>query len=406
MLNFPRDFIRLEAAEKGIQLFVVSRIERIQNGLRAFACAVKSGEKSGDASTAAVLRNHIKTAVCPESTELAFIVVAAAGIVQLHGDAETMVFSAEMEQNGRLVDFSLFERQAFSGHRLLKSGACLLHGALPVRHVIQPVIAGTAAERSKELQTRRKRFTDTSCAFDFTAGGGGKLFDISLKAGLGDIDCLVRAEGRTYLKVNFRIGGDLLMPFQRISRIVSRADKGDIGSADQAAHRHVRISTKLFCADIVNAAGIFCGNRLMNVKKALQLQVGPVHHRVPDGHFQRFGKFLNALFTVGVPGNILLRHTVGAHQPPFVVVTENRSVLIPSAEPDLGKIVKTDVFKNVSRGDVAVIIHQRKLFCIVMEKVLRRVCFQKKIPAHKRFAHIRLHIIIYILIIILPLKTA
>ena len=79
----------------------------------------------------------------------------------------------------------------------------------------------------------------------------------------------------------------------------------------------------------------------------MQLQIAPVIHGITDGHFQRFCKGTELFIGVRSAGNHVLRYTVRAHHPPFIVITEVGAIIIAPAQPNLRDIVKAAVFKNL-----------------------------------------------------------
>ena len=86
VLDLAGDGTVLEAADEGAQLGVVSRIERIQNGLGTATGFVQIGKKLGNVAAAGVLCDGIHTGIAALCFENAVVVVAQAGVVQLHGD--------------------------------------------------------------------------------------------------------------------------------------------------------------------------------------------------------------------------------------------------------------------------------------------------------------------------------
>src|SRR5450631_4827718 len=51
-----------------------------------------------------------------------------------------------------------------------------------------------------------------------------------------------------------------------------------------------------------------------------------------------------------IPRNIFLRHAVGPHRPPFIVI---------ALQPDLEEVAKPAIFRNVSWREMTVIIENR-----------------------------------------------
>ena len=228
LLDFTGNFISLEASDQAADQLIVRGVEGKENRLRAFAGYVERREEIGNAAAAVVLGNHVKTGVRPHLGKHAGVVVAFAGVMNLHDNAETVVFLAEMHEDRCLILFGLFQCQRFACHSFLEGCSGFLHGVFPERNVIQAVVTGTATEGGKVLQTVRQCLADTSGTLDFFAGYGFQLPDVFRKTGFCDVDGFVRAERRADFNGNRWIIGDFFVPFERINRIVGRADKSDI----------------------------------------------------------------------------------------------------------------------------------------------------------------------------------
>ena len=213
-MDLARNLVALETADQASQLLIVSGVERIENGLRAFAGFIEGREQIGNAAATAVLSYHIEPGVRAHFGIHAGIIIALAGIVELHGNTETVIFLAEVHENSGLILFRLLQRQRFAGHGLFEGSTCFLYGGLTVGDIVKAVIAGTAAERGKVLQTVCQCFADASCALDFFTGYSFQFFDVLCETGLCDIDGLVRAEGGAHLEGDGGICRDFLVPFQ------------------------------------------------------------------------------------------------------------------------------------------------------------------------------------------------
>ena len=87
-----------------------------------------------------------------------------------------------------------------------------------------------------------------------------------------------------------------------------------------------------------------------------------------------FGKLLELLPVGSVASDVLFLHTVGAHNAPLVVV---------AAQPDLGDVVKAAVFVNFLGIDMAVVVQNGHLGCVLMIQSLRRVVGQQEVLIHK-----------------------
>ena len=67
------------------------------------------------------------------------------------------------------------------------------------------------------------------------------------------------------------------------------------------------------------------------------------------------------------------------------MVTEVASVRIFTAEPDLSQVIKAHVFINIFGRNVAMVVNQGEMLCIVVEEMLGGLSFEQKIFVHKFF---------------------
>ena len=175
------------------------------------------------------------------------------------------------------------------------------------------------------------------------------------------------------------------MPFQGVHGVVGGADKGHIRLLDDAAHGQVRIRSQFLVAEIPGLFGVFHRQGLIVSEELSQLQVAPVIHRVSDGHLQCLDKLEEALIIRPVSRDIILADTVGAHHAPFIVISEIAALRLLSAQPHLDQVVEAAVFVDFFRIDVAVVVHQRHMLCIVVKQVLGGLRLQQKIFVHEFF---------------------
>lgn len=93
--------------------------------------------------------------------------------------------------------------------------------------------------------------------------------------------------------------------------------------------------------------GGFAVEHAVVAKIFFEFQMRPVHHRIADRVFERFGEFLK-FFAVGrIAGDVRLVDAVGAHKTPFVVV---------ATQPDLGNVFKLAVFRDFFWRKMAMVV--------------------------------------------------
>ena len=162
-----------------------------------------------------------------------------------------------------------------------------------------------------------------------------------------DVDGFIRAEGRADLEVHRFIGSQFLMPFQIVNGIIRGADVIHLGLANQAPHGHIRVMLQHIVGFVPDRFHIALGKWLSHAEIFMQLQIAPVIHGIADSHFQRFCKGTELFIGIRPAGNHVLRYTVRAHHPPFIMISEISAIRIAPAQPNLRDIVKAAVFKNL-----------------------------------------------------------
>ena len=120
-------------------------------------------------------------------------------------------------------------------------------------------------------------------------------------------------------------------------------------------------------------------------EEVVQLQIGPVVHRVADGHGQSLSELLEALAIGLVAGDVLFGHAVGAHHAPLVVVAEVAAVRVAAAQPDLSNVLKAAVLVDLAGRNVAVIVADGHILCIIVIQMLSRSRLEHEFLIHKCF---------------------
>ena len=217
------------------------------------------------------------------------------------------------------------------------------------------MVAQFAPVGSKEIQPFVQGILQVGKGCDLHTGCLFQLRNVFRPGCLFQVHGLVRTPGRQYRHREGFVRRQLLMPLQRICRIIRRADCIHIAHHDQAPG---------------------------GIAFALQFRVGqfpdfPRSVLVQDTLIAEETAQLVKLFPVrGVTGDVLLRHTRGAHQAPLIVV---------SAQPYLGNVFITDVLPDLPGVQMAVIVNNRLFLRRFMIQLLRRFRIQQKLLVQKRF---------------------
>ena len=306
--------------------------------------------------------------------------------MDLHGDAQTVILLAQMDQDVGLVLLSLFGGAGLALHHLLVNSVDLFLGGLTVGDVIQTVVRSAAAHLGKELDALGQSVGDAVDAGQlFLAHNSGQLAHVLCKAGLVDVDGLIGTEGRSHDELDGGVFLDLLVPVQIIDGVIGGADEGHVGLLDQAADSQLGIVLQLVVAQVPHFLSGVAVQHAVVAKEHMQLEVGPVVHRVADGHGQSLSELLETLAVGLVAGDVLLRHTVGAHDAPLVVVAEVAAVRVAAAQPDLSDVVEAAVLVDLTGRNVAVVIADGHILSVSVVQVLCGGRLEHELLIHKCF---------------------
>ncbi len=199
-------------------------------------------------------------------------------------------------------------------------------------------------------------FLKVAVGLDFHPCGLSELVEVFLiGCRVFDGHSLVRPPRRDDLGAE-RMPGYHLVPAQVVGRVVGGADRLHSELADKGLSAEL-LGRELGVALLENLP---CGGRaeeLVNPEHPAEFEVSPVVERV--AHRVRHGlrPLLESLPGAVLPaGEIVLRHAVGPHRPPLVVVS-----VVPVDEPELRDVAELDVLRDLLRHKMAVIVDDRHL---------------------------------------------
>ena len=283
--------------------------------------------------------------------------------MKLRRPAKTRIFAGCEQHEGGLELHLLFPADPLSAKAFCKNLLQIFIRFRNAHHIFQRMVTGTAAHFREERHSLLQRFLQIGKASDFHSGRFAQLFQIVCVIRLFQVHGLVRSPCGKHLYLKALILRDLLMPSQIIGRVIRGTHQRHAGLTDQIADTHA-VLMKLLIAEIPDFLRSLTVQHTGIAEKALQLQMAPVKERIADSELQRFRPLLKLLPVRRVSGDIVLLHTVGTHGTPFIMV--------PS-QPYLCDVVKLSVLRDLLRIDVTVIVQNRHIFRICMEKLLRRL---------------------------------
>ena len=162
--------------------------------------------------------------------------------------------------------------------------------------------------------------------------------------------------------------------FQTVNGVVRGADHPHIGTFHQLTGQKIGLC-QLRIAFFPDGRGRFGAKAVINAEIAGKLQLRPIEKRTAQQVVHCLRIFQELVIVGSIAGAIPLRHPVGTHLPPLVVVT---------AQPELRHVVPTAVFRNLLRGEMAMVVDNRHLLRIFVVQAAGRLRHKQVVFMDKR----------------------
>ena len=242
-----------------------------------------------------------------------------------------------------------------AGGRAIPDGLRLRVAALGVGEVFDAVVGGPAARGGevgmpaleRRAEARERVGPDTGRVGEPPHPGPQHVGLSHLERGIGpkrrDDP---RLEGRAAGRLR---AADRLVKFKAVGGVVGRAHHLHIHPREDAPRGEVargKLPIGLL-PDPVGRGGL---EQFIDAEVAAKLEVGPVEERVAERVGHRRGPGGEFFARGGRPGDEVLRHSVGPHRPPLVVIP---------VEPDGVEVFEPAVLGDVARAQMAVVIDDR-----------------------------------------------
>ena len=231
-----------------------------------------------------------------------------------------------------------------------------------VEKLAEPVVGDLAAVFAEVVQRLFKRFRQAARAV-FLAQC---TFCVRVSAKI-----LVRTEGWQNTERDRGVSRDFFVPFQRVRRIVRRAEHADVHLFKE---RNRIIAFQLFHRFLPDGRRGFRRQRRVNFKISLQFQMRPMVQRAADQLRHDLCPFLEFLVLRRVAGDVSLVHAAGTHGAPFVVICR---------QPELRQIFILLSLRDLAWRQMVVIVVNRLVFRILVKQRPRYFIFQQKLLVHK-----------------------
>ena len=386
VLDLARELAVLEAAEDGADLSIIAGVQAVDDGLGALVGVVQGAEQGCNLAAAGGGVDHVVAGVGSQQGVHLAVDAAQAVVVELHDDAEAVILLAQMDEDVGLILLGLLGGNGLALHGLLVDGVDLFLGGLTVGDVVQTVVRSAAAHLGKELDAVGQSAGDAVDAGQLLlADSSGQLAHVLSKAGLVDVEGLVGAEGRSHGELDGGVFLDLLVPLEAVDGVIGGADEGHVALLDEAADGQLGVVLELVVAQVPDFLSGVAVQHAVVAEEGVQLQIGPVVHRVADGHGQSLSELLETLAVGLVAGDVLLGHAVGAHHAPLVVVAEVAAVRVAAAQPDLSDVVEAAVLVDLTGRNVAVIVTDGHILSVSVVQVLCGGRLEHELLIHKCF---------------------
>ncbi len=384
LLDFAGDgAVGLKAPDHGADDSIVGGIQGVENGFAQSAGFFQCTQQAGQAVGIGRVVDGIKAGIRAEFAEHFSGVIPQASEVKLVHPVPPGVLFPDGNQHGGVIG------------KLLVPGDGL-SGSCAGENVVQGVLIGFYAEAEVKAMVGdpaamvgKVGNPVCQCAAhipDRVDGEADHLFQLRHISGEGFLVCphgLIGPESGQHHGRGGGIGGQQLMGFQIVHGIIGGADHLDVGFADNAPRCHIGLRQN-GVAFVVDFHGVVAVQRLCDAEVALQLQMGPMIQGVADEIGNGLGPFLEFLGGRSLTGDVIFGNAAGTHGAPLVVVT---------AQPNLSNVLELTVLGDLSGVDVAVIVKYGCVLCVVVEQLLRCLCFQQKVFVHKCFHLISLRLI-------------
>jgi len=183
----------------------------------------------------------------------------------------------------------------------------------------------------------------------------------------------VRAEGRINLRTSLPAQGGVVGKV--VGRVVGRAKDPHVRTFDQLAGGKSR-PRQQFVGTAPDSLRRCFVQQVVNPEKPQEFEVRPVVKRVAKRMGHRPGKGKELLVGRRIAGTKFFGDAVGAHGAPLVVV---------ACQPNLRKVVKPPVLRDVGGGQVAVVIVNRLLLGVIVVEALGGVGVEEEVVVDERF---------------------
>ena len=364
----------IEGISHGHHDLVVLGIEAVEDGLCEFVLRGQAVKELVACGCGRKVVDGVVAGIGTHQVEHLGVVVADGAHVELLGPAGLGIHDCHVVEEGAAELVELAFGGTLSKEDHLEDGFDFELGVVIGIESLETVVGELAAHEGEEVVTDLEGLDEVCVGVDFAVCGLSKLLEVFL-VGLGILDShgFVRAPCRN----DFGAEGvlqDLLVIAEVVGRVVGGAhglyvELADEGLAAEFFRRKLRVA---FVKDLTCSCR---AKKLVDAENAAQLKVCPVVERVTHGVGNGLGPFLEGFpGGLGAAGEVFLGDAVCTHGSPLVVVS-----VVAIHKPELGDITELDVLCNLLGHQVAVIVDDGHVLCMLMIEFACSLCLQHEV---------------------------
>ena len=372
----------LEVAEHRGDDLVGTRIETIEDCTRELVLHIQFVEEMTHGPGCIELTDRVEAGVGSELVIHQRVIVTDSAIVILLRPVGSIVHLGTSLQESRLVLAYLLVGELHATQGL---GEDRLDLGIRIRIIIEllnTVVREAAAILVEEVMTLLEGIYHFLERRDANSAHLREFAHVVGKVRLLDIHGFVRTPSGDHLNLETALSRHL-MPVEVIDGIIGRADTLHMIAAHEATGA-VLGEFQFLVALIIDLPGRLRREELRDTEGGLQFQMRPVIQRVPEGIRDGLSPFLKFLPVRRLrTRTIFLRHAIGTHGTPFIMVP---------AEPELRNALEMVIGGNHLGDEVAMVIDNRHLRCVIMIQILCGSCIKQEVFVHELF-----HCILFLL---------
>ena len=357
-------------------------IEVVEDRLRQLVRAVEPIEEPGKPAGVTAVGHRIEARVGAELMKHPRVVVSHRADMELLRPAALVVPEGQFIEQGRAETRSFLGRGPTAATHPGENAGRLQGRAFQWFEALHSMVGKPAAGLVEEIVPLPQGLEEAGeSVADIDAAHLGQMVDVVIEA-LRRVDRQgpVGPEGRQHADLERRVGCDRRVVFQRIERIVGRADQHDFHLPHDAATRHV-VSGEHCVAMLPNPPRrLGIEQAVADPQRPFEFQVGPVIERIAECLGHHLGPLFEFLPVRSVTCAIAFRDAGRAHRPPLVMI---------AAEPNLREVGEAVVLGDLPRRQMAMVVDDGQIAGKAVVQLDGAIALQKEVFRNENVAHVQ-----------------